>query len=253
MKKLFLILVAVLVFTSCTSTETDIKEVNKDGSPVWVSEVPQSKKYVYGVGSSKLSNVQNSRDSADLKARTDLARKLQATINEATSVYSIAADDETSNVFETLTIQTVELTLRGVKIEARYTSSDGTVWSLVSLEAKKVKDLYKIAANDYLNKLENKKIEVENQKAAAISDLAYKLDTATAALVAVTASLDDTAIAIAQKKVNEAKAEQEILIPGITKYADNIIKAIEIEIQKIDVDKLVKAIDAELIKKGYTD
>lgn len=249
MKKILLILVTVLLLASCATTETDIKEVNKDGTPVWTTEVPQSKKYVYGVGSAKLSNLQNSRDSADAKARTDLARKLQTTIKEATTVYAMDAEDSTRNAYESITIQAVDFTLQGVKIEDRFTAADGTVWSIVSLEAKKVKDQYKIAANDYLNKLEKKKIEIEAQKVSAIADLANELDEATAALDAVSDSLDDTVIAIAQERVNSVKT----IIKGLTEYADNSIKAVNAEIKAIDIDKLAKAVADEFINEGYID
>ena len=75
MKKLFVVLVIAIMLASC-ATETDITEKNADGSPIWTTEVPQSNKYVYGVGSAKLSNQQNSRTAADANARADLSRKL---------------------------------------------------------------------------------------------------------------------------------------------------------------------------------
>lgn len=253
MKRALLILLSVLLLASCASIETDINEVNEDGSPIWTTEVPQSNKYVYGVGSSKLSNEQNSRDSADSKARSDLARKLQVTIKEATSVYANDAEESTLNAYESITIETVNFTLQGVKIVDRHTAPDGTVWSLVSLEAKKVNDQYEIAANDYLNKLAKRKIDIEAQKASALADLARELDEANAALEAVSDSLDDTVIALAKERVAAAKANQEALTAGLTEYADNAIKAVEAEIKAIDVDKLAKAVADHLIEEGYTE
>ena len=163
-KKLIFILLSLLIITSC-ATETDIDAVNDDGSPIWTTIVPESNKYVYGVGRAKLSNEANSTASADADARADLASKLQSTIKEATSNYTNDSEGDLRNAYEQITIQFVEFTMRGVKTEQHWTAPDGTVWSLVSLEAKTLDDQYALAANDYLTQIEAKKVETESKLA----------------------------------------------------------------------------------------
>lgn len=249
-----ILLSLLLILASCSSVkETDITEVNEDGSPIWITEVPQSNKYVYGVGSAKLSNEKNSRDSADAAARADLSRRLQSTIKEATTIYTIDAEGSTLQAYESITMQTVQMTIQGVKVEQRYTAPDGTVWSLVSLEAKKVDGLYKLAANDYMNQLEEKKINIEAKKAAAIADFAAQLEEAEKALAEATETLDEAAIAVATAARDAKQAEADQTIAALTEYAAGLTAEVDSEMSAIDVDGLAKAVADELVRLGYTE
>lgn len=220
-KKIILILLALSLIVSCASTETDIDAVNEDGSPVWVTDVPESRKFIYGVGSAKLSNDNNSQNSADARARADLARKLQATIQEATVNYTNDAEGSLLNAYEQLTMQMVNFTVHGIKIEQRWKAPDGTIWSLVSIEAKTLDDQYALAANDYLNQLEAKKVETDNKLADLLAELS--------AIEGDTTAIRDEAIRVANSQI----AEYDVALNGI------------------DAGALASAIDAYTTAMGY--
>ena len=220
-KKIILILLALSLIVSCASTETDIDAVNEDGSPVWVTDVPESRKFIYGVGSAKLSNDNNSQNSADARARADLARKLQATIQEATVNYTNDAEGSLLNAYEQLTMQMVNFTVQGIKIEQRWKAPDGTIWSLVSIEAKTLDDQYALAANDYLNQLEAKKVETDNKLADLLAELS--------AIEGDTTAIRDEAIKVANSQI----AEYDVALNGI------------------DAGALASAIDAYTTAMGY--
>ncbi len=258
MKKLIvLVCLMTLLFVSCKSTDTDITVVAKDGTPIWVTQIPQSKKLYYGVGSAKLSNLQNSQSSADVAARSDLAKKLQATIEEATVNYTNDSEKAVAQAYKSIVLQTVKLTMKGVKIEQRYTATDGRVYSLVSFEAKKLKDLYKDAANDYKNQLEEKKLKLEQEKlnleakkAELIASLAVRdqeLTEKNSAQKLLLASLEKEAgIVITEDAVNTLfNTSVDAVNTGIKDY-DKLFSA-------IDVYKLTTSLNALVLRLGYTE
>lgn len=219
-KKLILALMALVLLASC-ATETDIDAVNDDGSPIWTTIVPESNKFVYGVGRAKLSTEANSTNSAEANARADLARKLQSTIKEATTNYTIDTEGELRNAYEQITMQVVNFTIQGVKTEQHWTAPDGTVWALVSIEAKSLDDQYALAANDYLNQIEKQKADTESKLADLLATLEEKEE-------------DTTAI----------KEEAQ-------KQASRLIAEYDNQLKGINVEALAAAIDAYTTSLGY--
>ena len=220
MRKTILILLAVLLLASC-ATETDIDELNADGSPIWTTIVPESSKYVYGVGRAKLSTEANSANSADANARADLARKLQSTIKEATANYTNDSEGSLLEAYEQITLQVVNFTMQGVKTEQRWSAPDGTVWTLVSLEAKSLDDQYALAANDYMNQIEEKKAETEDRLAALLEALA------------------------------EEEGDSQMVKDAAEKKASELISGYDSQLEGIDVEALAAAIDAYTTSLGY--
>lgn len=219
-KKLILALMALVLLASC-ATETDIDAVNDDGSPIWTTIVPESNKFVYGVGRAKLSTEANSTNSAEANARADLARKLQSTIKEATTNYTIDTEGELRNAYEQITMQVVNFTIQGVKTEQHWTAPDGTVWALVSIEAKSLDDQYALAANNYLNQIEKQKADTESKLADLLATLEEKEE-------------DTTAI----------KEEAQ-------KQASRLIAEYDNQLKGINVEALAKAIDTYTTSLGY--
>lgn len=219
-KKLILAIIALVLLASC-ATETDIDAVNDDGSPIWTTIVPESNKFVYGVGRAKLSTEANSTNSAEANARADLARKLQSTIKEATTNYTIDTEGELRNAYEQITMQVVNFTIQGVKTEQHWTAPDGTVWALVSIEAKSLDDQYALAANDYLMQIEKKKADTESKLADLLATLEEKEE-------------DTTAI----------KEEAQ-------KQASSLIAEYDNQLKGINVEALAKAIDTYTTSLGY--
>lgn len=219
-KKLILAIIALVLLASC-ATETDIDAVNDDGSPIWTTIVPESNKFVYGVGRAKLSTEANSTNSAEANARADLARKLQSTIKEATTNYTIDTEGELRNAYEQITMQVVNFTIQGVKTEQHWTAPDGTVWALVSIEAKSLDDQYALAANDYLMQIEKQKADTESKLADLLATLEEKEE-------------DTTAI----------KEEAQ-------KQASSLIAEYDNQLKGINVEALAKAIDTYTTSLGY--
>lgn len=137
----------LLVLASC-ATGTDINAKNRDGSPVWTTEIPSSSRYLYGVGKAKLLGDSSSQMAADANARLDLARKIRVNLKENLSTYYSESDSSVIEAMEQVMVQTVDLAMNKVVVEQRWIDKDGTVWSLVSFRTKDLPDLYKDVANN---------------------------------------------------------------------------------------------------------
>lgn len=225
MKKinLFLIVLLALLMLSSCATGTDIKKKNADGSPIWTTEIPKSSKYIYGVGKAKLLIASNSEAAADAAARSDLALKINVNIKDALASYTNEAADGVVTAYETILVQSVNLTMKNVVVEERWTAPDGTVWSLVSFKVKDLPSLYSDAANDYLNQLEEKKANTQSKLLSLLSEISKSGD-------------DDAA---EMKTLAEEKADEIVT------------EVVEIE-KSINVDDITKEIEKYLSESGYT-
>ena len=167
---IFIFLLLMILVCSC-ATGTDITKKNADGSPIWTTEIPKSFKYLYGVGKAKMLMSSNSQQAADAAARSDLALKINVNMKDALSMYTNEASSAVVSAYETLILQSVNLTMKNVVVEDRWTDDEGTVWSLVSFKVKDLPSLYKDAANDYLNQLEEKKINTQNKLVTLLTEM----------------------------------------------------------------------------------
>lgn len=176
---LFLFLATILLvcalLCSCT-TGTDISKKNSDGSPIWIAEVPKSSEYLYGVGKAKLTIDSNSQQAADAAARSDLALKINVSIDNALAIYSNETSATVVSAYEALIMQSVNLAMRKVVVEERWTAKDGTVWSLVSFRVKNLPEIYADAANDYLNQLEERRLSTEAKLVVLLEELKHSTD-----------------------------------------------------------------------------
>ena len=222
-----IVLVLALVLSSC-ATETDINEKNEDGSPIWTTIVPQSNRYVYGVGSAKLQTEQNSRTAADANARADLSRKLQVMMSDAVATYSNDSEGQMLSAFERITVQTVSISIRGIKTEQRWTAPDGTVWSLVSVSVKDLDDIYELEANEYRNKVAKDQVILQERYLELLENIAQAEAQAAAAaageapvvegdinLILQGASADDLRAA-AKARYDEENSSMEAILGAIS-------------------------------------
>lgn len=170
-----LMLLTALMLASC-ATGTDITQKNNDGSPIWTTVIPESNKLLYGVGSAKFSTEKNSRDASYSAAVADLARKVSVRIQDASSAYSSDADSELLTAYENVRTLTVNVTLKGVKTVDRWKAEDGTVWTLVSLEAKRLPEIYSDAANSWKAQQEERKLSIMNKLVALKESLGDRND-----------------------------------------------------------------------------
>ncbi len=127
---------------------------------------------VCGVGEARLTTSQNSRMASEAAARADLARRLEVSIDEAVSVYVNDLHSRLLSAYEEITIQALDLSIRNIRIDERWTDEDGTVWTLASIPSGDVDDIFAMAANDYRNKLEARRLDIEARYMALLEDLA---------------------------------------------------------------------------------
>ena len=163
MRRLLIIIALALAMLSCVST---------DGRPSWVDGIPSMRGRVCGVGEARLTTSQNSRMASEAAARADLARRLEVSIDEAVSVYVNDSHSRLLSAYEEITIQALDLSIRNIRIDERWTDEDGTVWTLASIPSGDVDDIFAMAANDYRNKLEARRLDIEARYMALLEDLA---------------------------------------------------------------------------------
>ena len=171
----FLIIALSLVMLSCVST---------DGRPSWVDDIPSKWGRVCGVGEARLSTSHNSRMASEAAARADLARRLEVSIDEAVATYVNDSHSRILNAYEEITIQTVDLSIRNIRLDERWTDEDGTVWTLVSSPSSDVDDIFALAANDYRSRLEERRLDSGARYMALLEELAAASDSAEAEAIA---------------------------------------------------------------------
>lgn len=158
-KTAVIIMLMAFLAISCT-TGTDITKKNNDGSPIWTTEIPQSNRLIYGVGSAKFSTDANSRDASYSNAVADLARKISVRIKDASASYVSDTSEKVSEAYENIRVMTVNITMKGVKAVERWKAEDGTVWTLVSFAVKDLPELYADAANSYKAQQEERRLDI---------------------------------------------------------------------------------------------
>lgn len=135
----------LLVLVSCASTP----KPNPDGSPYWTTSTPKNTSTLhYEVGSAKQSTAQLSLLRAESAAKDAIGRWASTTVDNALVTFVEEAGETLRNqqsleVLQSLSVQTVNIALRGVSVAERYTAPDGTVWVLSSYPVKNLKDAYK--------------------------------------------------------------------------------------------------------------
>ena len=137
-KVLSLLLVATVLagLISCVTSRTESGgdiQITSD-VPEWWIDPPIAEDALYGVGSAKMSTLDNSRRTATARARADIAFQMEATIRSAITDYAQEAgvDDENQviNFVETISRQVTDTTLTAIRTEAVYQTDNGTVFAL---------------------------------------------------------------------------------------------------------------------------
>lgn len=215
-------LVLILLLIVSCATGTDIKKKSSDGSPIWVTEIPESNRLVYGVGRSKLSNLKNSQEASYADANSDLAKKLSIRVNEASSSYSLDTEGVVLDAYESIKVMTVSFTMKGVVLEDRWVAEDGTVWTLVSLKIKDLPQMYEEAAESYRKKQEEKK-----------SSTLKKLEDLLA-------------------EIGETEDEETLsLVKLASEKANSIVEEIDVALSTINTDGVRDKIGESLVMDGY--
>ncbi|NBK21991.1 MAG: hypothetical protein EOM68_08200 [Spirochaetia bacterium] len=167
MNRKYLALVCIvslmLALASCASTPKS----NADGSPYWTTSTPKSTRTLhYEVGSAKQSTPQLSLLRAESGAKDAIGRWASTTVDNALVTFVEEAGETLRNkqmleVLQNLSVQTVNIALRGVSVAERYTAPDETVWVLSSYPIKNLKDAYKQQTEALERKLEMAEAKAE--------------------------------------------------------------------------------------------
>ena len=188
-KTLFILSIAALfsIFTSCSSTKEASKAddttaaskvakvIGAEGveRPNWVMEGKKSKEGLFAVGSSKMSNMQNSLKAARVSGRAELANTVKTALKGVTTTYAedtgVAAD--TLNYMEEAIVQKTDAVLQGSTQEDYWVGPDNTVYVLMFVPYEAVVPVVNETVSDYAV---DKKSEVTTEKVKAAVEK-YKL------------------------------------------------------------------------------
>jgi len=165
-KKLMIIISSIVILMMFSSCATSTKP-NADGSPYWTTSTPKNTRTLhYEVGSAKQSTPQLSLLRAESSAKDAIGRWASTTVDNAVVTFVEEAgeslrEQQTLEVLQNLSVQTVNIALRGVTVEERYTAPDGTVWVLSSYPVKNLKDAYKQQTLELEKKLQKAEAKAE--------------------------------------------------------------------------------------------
>ena len=146
MKKALLVIsmIALLVFASCSSTETTEVAADPNAMPEWVYTDMSTQDVHYAVGYGKMSNQMNSIKRAQAEARTLLAEWVNIAVDEIITTYTNDAGSgenrQAVDAFETIAKQRAQAVLSGSTQEAFWVDADGGVYVLMGIPVENVKD-----------------------------------------------------------------------------------------------------------------
>lgn len=171
---LFVLCVCGLLLAGCVTPKT-----NSDGSPYWTTHTPKSTRTVhYEVASAKQSTAQLSQLRAESAAKDAIGRWASTNVDNALVTFieeagEVLKTQQMLEVLQNLSVQTVNIGLRGVSFDERYTAPDGTVWVLASYPVKNLKDAYKQQADEFEKRMALAQANAEAQAIQAEAMLAF--------------------------------------------------------------------------------
>jgi hypothetical protein len=143
---LFLVLALALIGVGCASSPS--KGGSQADLPEFVMNPPIQEDALFGIGSAKLSTINQSMTMAESRARQSLAFQLNTNVQAMITDYARSAgttDSQASLEFaETVGRQLTQATLSGTTVVNRKQTKDGTLWVLMSYRKS---DAAKAAAN----------------------------------------------------------------------------------------------------------
>lgn len=134
----FAIIALALTVVACGSGPEPAPEqtAQQQDLPSFYLNPPVAEDAIYGVGSAKMSTLDNSRRMALSRARNDIAFQMRAVIEASIVDYAqeagVDGNNQVINFVENVSRQVTETTLQGARTEEVAMGSDGTVYALVS-------------------------------------------------------------------------------------------------------------------------
>jgi hypothetical protein len=151
-----ILIIMVALLMGCSTT-------NKDGSPNWTTNVPNSRTTFYAIGYGKLSNFQNSLMRAEAQAKDRIARWASTTVQGALTNYFLdsgTSGEQTIEMMESISSQIVNISLNGSRMEEQWTDPDGGVWVLYSYPIRNLKEAYRLKSEELQRKSEAYQVEL---------------------------------------------------------------------------------------------
>ncbi|MDR3114819.1 MAG: LPP20 family lipoprotein [Treponema sp.] len=133
---LFVLALAVLTGVGCASSSSSSRGGAPADLPGFVIDPPIQEDAIFGIGSAKLSTINQSMTMAESRARQSLAFQLNANVQAMITDYARSAGTENSQASlefaEIVGRQLTQTTLRGAIPVKREQTKDGTFWVLIS-------------------------------------------------------------------------------------------------------------------------
>jgi outer membrane murein-binding lipoprotein Lpp len=130
----FAVIVFVLLIAGCGSSPAPQATINDPNIPEWLNDFPPED-VLWGTGSAKQSSEQMSMTTAEARARTSVARQLDAKVDAMFTDYMRDAGTVGSqaalSLQEDVGRQVTSMRLNGARPIKRWKAPDGTWWCLV--------------------------------------------------------------------------------------------------------------------------
>ena len=144
-----ILIVSALLFAGCSSKTVVESDLNIDGAPDWVNEGNQmlndeDGRLFHGIGSAPpMGDHSLQKNTADDRARAEVARVFSSYLTVASKDYSAAAGQGDEQVSEQAVSRQIDnltqINLTGAKIIGRWQDEDtGFIWSLAELDLERV-------------------------------------------------------------------------------------------------------------------
>lgn len=132
----FAVIAIAAVLVACGSQPDPTPQQAPEEIPEFYLNPPMAEDAIYGVGSAKMSTLDNSRRMALSRARNDIAFQMRAVIESSIVDYAqeagVDGNNQVISFVENVSRQVTETTLQGARTEEVAMGSDGTVYALVS-------------------------------------------------------------------------------------------------------------------------
>jgi len=151
MKKTLLVILTISLVISISGCATKSNTTAGD-TPEWLNDLPPAG-MIWGIGTAKQSSTSMSMTTAEARARTSVARQLDALVQAMFTDYNLDAGNVNSqantSLQEDVSRQITDINLSGSKPIKRWQAKDGTWWFLVEYnKANARKEIASILGNE---------------------------------------------------------------------------------------------------------
>lgn len=136
-----IMLASLALLAGCSSTSKIESDLGIKGAPDWVNEGTQAVKnkngrYIYGIGMAPpLGDQSLQTNTADSRARAEVARVVSSYVDAALSDYTASTGDSNTMSIEQTINSSTQAMLTGSKIKGRWRDKEtGNIWSFAEMD-----------------------------------------------------------------------------------------------------------------------